>query len=94
MRFLVEAIALEQVFFSGYLAFPLSVSVRRFTILIFIYTFLSPEGLEGETWESSKKLFSFGNRETQDRKAIQFFLNLCMVNSELADLKTSIKNSS
>jgi hypothetical protein len=50
--------------------FPLSVSYRQFSILIFIYMFLLPEGQTSKAWESSKKQCSFGNGGALERGVV------------------------
>jgi len=52
------------------LRFPQSVSFHRWSIFIFIYTLLLPEGQTGEAWEHSRKQCSFGNRGAVDIKLL------------------------
>jgi hypothetical protein len=65
MRF-VGKVALDR-FFSEYFGFTLSVSFHQCSILIFIYTFLLPEGQMDEAWEPSK---SNALSEVVDRKVL------------------------
>jgi hypothetical protein len=48
-------------FFSECFRCPLSVLFHNFSIPIFIYMLLLPEGQEGETWQPSRKKRSVGN---------------------------------
>ena len=53
VKFVVGKVALGQVFLL-YLGFPLSVLFHHFSVLLYIYVFLSPEERTGKPWEPSK----------------------------------------
>jgi len=58
---------------SQYCGFPLSVSFQQFSLLIFIYMLLLPEGQTGEAWLPSEKQCSLWSREELDRKVPSLF---------------------
>ena len=54
VKFVVDNVALGQVFPPNTLFFPLSASYNERSIFIFIYTLLLPDGQEGLDWRPSK----------------------------------------